>query len=62
MRPKLNTSTDHNTKMSKQEALVSSQQGVASKIYTGEGTKLQKLQLHQIAQQSSTRSEVCLKS
>ena len=51
LRSKPNTSTDHNTKMSKQEALI-------SKLITSEGTQLQKLYVHQIAKQSSTRSEV----
>ena len=56
MRPKLNT------KMSKQEALVSSQQGKKPKFITSEGTLLPKLHMHHITKQSSTRIEVCLKS
>ena len=62
MRPKLNTNTDHNIPISKQEASVSSQQGIVPKLITSEGTKLPKFHVHQITKQSSTRSEMCLKS
>ena len=62
MRPKLITSTDHNIHVLKQEALVSSQQGILPKLITSEGTQLPKLPVHQITKKSSTRSEVYSKS
>ena len=62
MRPKLITSTDRNIHISKQEVSVSSQQGIVPKLITNEGTKLPKLQVLQITNQSSTTSELLLKS
>ena len=62
MRPKLNTSTDHNIHTSKQEASVSSQQSIVPKLIMSEGTKLPKLYMHWITNQSSARSKLCLKS
>ena len=53
--PKFNTGTDHNIHVPKEEALI-------LKLITSEGTQLQKLHMHQIAKQSSARSEVCVKS
>ena len=61
MRPKLMMSKDHNIHISKQEALMSSQQGIVPKLNTSGGSKLSKLHVHQITNQSSTRSELCLK-
>ena len=59
---KFNTSTDHNTHVSKQNGIVSSQQCIVPKLITSEGTQLPKLHLHQITKQSNARSELCFKN
>ena len=59
---KLITSTGHNIHISNQEASVSSQQGIVPKLIASDGTKLPKMHMHQITNQSSARRKLCLKS